>query len=180
MADHARVTQVVEEVLGAGTGPARVTQVCIEVISANPPPPVFAGLTQSVIEVLERQADVFVRDTQHVIEVLHRDDDVFIRNTQSVVEVLERPDSVQTEARFSQYVIEVLIPLECPTFPPNLCPGDVSGTRTDGLPYTDTDPAAWGGAGVVTGPRTDGLLYTDTAPAACGGAGVVTGPRTGQ
>lgn len=154
MADHARVTQVVVEALSAGVGPARVTQVVIEVLGAVPPPPTFAGLTQSVIEVLENQDDVFVRDTQHVIEVLHRDDDVFIRGTQSVVEVLTRPDSTQTEARFSQYVIEVLIPLACPDFPPNDCPGETEGSRIGSLPYTPTDPAPCGGGGDTSGSRT--------------------------
>lgn len=154
MADHARVTQVVVEALGAGAGDARVTQVVVEVLGAVPPPPQDVGNTQSVIEVLENQDDVFVRDTQHVIEVLHGDDDVFIRNTQSVIEVLNRPDSTQTEARFSQYVVEVLIPLGCPTFPPNDCPGVVEGSRTSGLPYTPTDPPSCGGGGTSSGGRT--------------------------
>ena len=113
-----------------------------------------ADTTQDVLEVLEQQGDVFVNTTQDVVEVLEQQANVPINTTQDVLEALERPDATQTEARFSQYVIEVLIPLACPIFPPQLCPGDVDGTRTDGLPYTNTAPPACSGSGTKSGART--------------------------
>ena len=93
-----------------------------------------------------------VRVTQQVIEAVQQDDSIDVRLTQMVIEAVQQDDAI--DLRLTQMVIEVIHSGDCPTITPSVCPGVVDLLRVDGLPYTDTDPAACGGSGTVTGSRT--------------------------
>ncbi len=93
-----------------------------------------------------------VRITQQYLEAVEREAATDLRVTQLGREAVQR--EAVTSVRVTQLWVEFIVSGDCPTYDPSTCPGDVVGLRTDGLPYTPTDPGACSGSGDTGTPRT--------------------------
>lgn len=80
-----------------------------------------------------------------------------------------------SQGNFTQFAIYQPNPL-----PPPSCPGDITGTVDDGLPYAPVATAPCGGTGTRSGTVDDGLPYAPVSTAPCGGTGTRSGSVTGQ